>query len=88
MFVPNAFTPDGDGINELFKAVGPSAQAMKLSVFNRWGEQLFHTENINIGWDGLYGGALQKQDVYIYKLKYCDEDRVGHVTLLVGDPDR
>lgn len=88
MFVPNAFTPDGDGINDLFKAVGPSAQAMKLSVFNRWGEQLFHTENINAGWNGLYGGAAQKQDVYIYKLKYCDEDRVGHVTLLVGDPDR
>ncbi|MCC6841196.1 MAG: PKD domain-containing protein [Flavobacteriales bacterium] len=75
---PNAFTPGNngptDGVydpnsfdNAIFHPMSSGVVAYKLQVFNRWGELLFVTEDIDIGWDGYYRGQLSKQDVYVWK---------------------
>jgi len=90
VYVPNAFTPDGDGINDLFIPVVNALDPEKyeLFVFNRWGEIIFNTESITTGWDGSHKGIKSKQDVYVWKIVAKDiiegKKRVyyGHVSLL------
>jgi|GEM_PF-2810756 len=68
--VPNTFTPDGDGINELFLPVlvGNSTEDFRLSIFNRWGELIYETANTGSGWDGTMGGTKVQDGVYVWKL--------------------
>jgi gliding motility-associated-like protein len=90
VYVPNAFTPDGDGINDIFipSVLGLDPLGYEFMIFNRWGELFFQTSNVNVGWDGTYRGVDCKEDVYVWKLKGRDrrtkEERnyIGHVTLL------
>lgn len=85
LYAPNAFTPNGDGINDVFAVVG-SAEDAHLAVFDRWGELIFNGEIMT--WDGSYKGAAPKEDVYVYTLNYRSlcrtgrEELVGHVTIL------
>lgn len=65
-YVPNTLTPNGDGINELFKGYGIGIDSYVLRVFNRWGELLFETNDLSEGWDGTYQGALCPQGSYVY----------------------
>ena len=87
LFAPNAFTPDGDGINDEFVITGYGEREVELMIFNRWGEQVFNTKSLTDPWNGTYSGQI-KQDVYVYKLKYngeCTNDEtsiIGHVTLV------
>jgi gliding motility-associated-like protein len=87
---PNAFTPDGDGFNDLFGAVGHSIEKFELEVFNRWGELIFHSDSPEQWWDGTYNGTPVQTGVYVYR--YTAAGRhfpvttgFGHVTLLRGD---
>lgn len=88
LYVPNAFSPNGNGLNEIFKPIGlPFAKAFRMEIYNRWGELLFVSEDVQIGWDGTYMGEAVKQDVYLYKITatdYNDELHTdkGTVTLL------
>jgi gliding motility-associated-like protein len=89
IYIPSAFTPNGDGINELFKAEGSFVKSFEMSIYNRQGELLFFTDTIEKGWNGsVNGGAYFAQDgVYIYKYKaenYLGEkiSDTGHVTIL------
>jgi len=88
MFLPNAFSPDGDGVNDVFSMAGFGERGVELTIFNRWGEQLWQTQNVDQGWDGTYKGSLVKNDVYVYEIRYigiCDAAevrRIGHVTVL------
>ena len=89
LFAPNAFTPDGDGINDVFAVTGFGEERTELLIFDRWGEQLYATTDLSKPWDGTYSGALVKQDVYVYRLKYnahCDQGNeklvYGHVSVL------
>lgn len=87
VFIPNAFTPGNDPINNSFKVYGNLLGDVELSVFNRWGERIFFSMDQNEGWDGTYGGTRCKQDVYVYMLRYRDHRKeekklVGSVTLL------
>lgn len=88
VFAPNAFTPDGDGVNDVFRIAGFGEKTVKLSVFNRWGEELWTNEGFEPFWDGRYNGSVVQDGVYVYLLKYtgvCDaEERevVGHVTVV------
>ena len=93
VFVPNTFTPDGDEHNQEFAPTtipGLKLFSYSMKIYNRWGEQVFESNNINFGWDGTYGpGAKQAQEgVYIWKITYHDQnsnerkEMVGHVTLL------
>jgi gliding motility-associated-like protein len=93
-YVPNTFTPNGDGANEEFIPVINDVidpMSYKLLIFNRWGELIFESQNKDYGWDGTYGqnGGFNCQDgTYTWKLyfKLSNEDSnriyVGHVNLL------
>lgn len=74
-FMPNAFTPNGDGNNDVFKGKGTFTEAFKdfsLSIWNRWGGKIFETNNPDEGWNGRKNnvGDLLPQGVYIYQLQY------------------
>jgi gliding motility-associated-like protein len=68
--IPNAFSPDGDGLNDWFlprELLSSGLRAFKMNIYNRWGENIFSTEAIDgRGWDGKYNGKLQSLGVYVY----------------------
>jgi gliding motility-associated-like protein len=73
IFIPTAFSPNRDGLNEIFKPEGMSyVNEYKLEIFNRWGELLFKTNDINQGWDGTYLGQPVFEGVYVYKISIMD----------------
>ena len=91
LYIPNTFTPDGDEFNHTFQPIYSDAfddLNYELTIFNRWGEVIFQTNNKNIGWDGSYNGVLQPNGVYTYsvQLKRKSNDSVktyhGHINLL------
>ncbi|HWB63317.1 MAG TPA: PKD domain-containing protein, partial [Chitinophagales bacterium] len=67
--VPNAFTPNGDGVNDVVKVEGSGIVAITFRIFNRWGEKVFETHDKNVGWDGTYKGVLQEVEVYTYTVE-------------------
>ena len=70
LFVPNVFTPNGDGNNDVLKVYGTAVWKAKLTIFNRWGEKVFESSNAIIeGWDGYFKGELAPIDVYTYSLE-------------------
>ncbi len=74
MLFPNVFTPNGDGINDTFRGYGRYVGAYALTIFSRWGEVVFHTEDFrNPGWDGLYRGERAPAGVYVYQAQITDE---------------
>ena len=87
VFIPNAFTPNGDKNNELFIPVGYGITEMRLTIFDRWGHLVFKSNGETIGWDGKKNGQLCEQGVYIYQaeitsLSGTNLKKTGHVTLL------
>jgi gliding motility-associated-like protein len=87
-YIPNAFSPNGDGINETFNVYTFGARQYRLSVFDRWGGEVFTSRNIDLGWDGNQNGKELAPGVYVYDvyLQYIDNSRPvrkrGSVTLL------
>ena len=68
--VPDAFTPNGDGINDCFKVqYWGVVKSFELSVFNRWGVRVFYTQNLSDCWDGRFNGVEQPSGAYIYQIK-------------------
>lgn len=82
IFVPNTFTPNGDGRNDLLKVYGNYMATMEFRVFNQWGELIFFTNDINKGWDGTHKGVAQPTGVYAYTLKVVLQDNT--VTVKTG----
>jgi gliding motility-associated-like protein len=79
-FVPNSFTPNNDGNNDALQIfTGCDIMDLQFSVFNRWGERVFYTEDINEGWDGTFSGSISPTGVYIYKLEYTSANFKGEV---------
>ena len=68
MFIPNAFTPNHDGLNDVFKPAGMYILEYKLQIFSRWGEQIFESSDLNTGWDGRFKGAECPTDNYFYQV--------------------
>ena len=68
LFVPNAFTPNGDEKNEVFMPVARGVTRYMLEVFDRWGQPIFMTQNILEGWNGFYKGKLCETDIYIWRI--------------------
>jgi gliding motility-associated-like protein len=67
--VPTAFTPNGDGINDVIYVDGWGIKKLiYFRVFNRWGQFLFESNDISVGWDGMYKGAPQNVDTYVYQV--------------------
>ncbi len=87
LYVPNTFTPNDDGDNDIFYAVSGSVKKFSMRIFDRWGEEVFTSANIHEGWNGSYRGLEAKQDVYVFRIeatfsngKY--EEILGQVNLL------
>ncbi|MBS1647885.1 MAG: gliding motility-associated C-terminal domain-containing protein [Bacteroidetes bacterium] len=75
LYVPNAFTPNGDGLNDIFTAVGEGINTFSLDVFDRWGLLIYHSNDITKGWDGTYGEKntqILQEDVYVWKIDATD----------------
>ena len=70
LFIPNAFTPDNDGLNDVFKPVCEGITNYDLMIFTRWGEMIFESADKNSGWDGKYKDALAQLSIYVYVLQY------------------
>jgi gliding motility-associated-like protein len=66
VFIPNSFSPNGDGNNDFFEIYGANIKALRLTIFNRWGEKVFESTDQFWGWDGTYKGKLQNPSVYTY----------------------
>jgi gliding motility-associated-like protein len=82
LWVPSAFTPNGDGRNDVFYVEATGTNRFKMSVFDRWGLQIFTTTDRNIGWDGTYKGGPCQQDAYDYLIEY--DDRIGYLRNRTG----
>jgi trimeric autotransporter adhesin len=89
--VPNAFTPDGDEFNNTFKPVfysGYDPYSYTLTMYDRWGEILFESHDVELGWDGTYNNELAKEGIYTWTIKFKDIDNdkkmvySGHVSLI------
>src|SRR6185503_11479862 len=66
IFIPNTFTPNGDGLNDVFKVYGPIIATMHLKVFNQYGELICESHDMAYGWNGTHNGKLQPSGVYTY----------------------
>ena len=85
--VPNAFTPNGDGVNDQVHVKGFGIKNISWKIYNRWGTLVFQSSNFKQGWDGKYQGQLQPQDVYAYVLdvEFVNGEKFvkkGDITLL------
>ena len=72
IFIPNAFSPDGDGVNDYFKPDTRFIKSYTLSVFDRWGELIFYEQNSQNGWDGTYKGSKVSTGTYVFLLEGLD----------------
>jgi gliding motility-associated-like protein len=71
LYIPTAFTPNGDGLNDIFKAgFGENITQFKLSVFNRWGQKVFESSDIQKGWNGSFLGKPQPEGVFVWLISY------------------
>jgi gliding motility-associated-like protein len=87
IFVPNTFTPNGDGQNDILYVYGNSIAKLRLRVYNQWGQFIYESLNIQNGWDGTYKGQMQPNGVYVYQLEAEFNDgtkttKKGTITLL------
>ncbi len=87
LYVPNTFTPDGDGVNDVFFASGLEIDDFELLVFNRWGEQIWKGDNLRASWNGTYSGVQSPIDTYVWKIEYSEisgekHKLIGHVNLV------
>jgi gliding motility-associated-like protein len=79
-YVPNAFTPDGDGVNEVFYCLGSGILEFDLKIFDRWGNFIFTSDDIQKGWDGKVNDYIDfsQQDVYVWKVAVVDLFKIKH----------
>ncbi len=93
VYVPNSFTPNGDERNDFFRAYGDNIAEFEMFIYNRWGQLIFHTEEIDHAWGGFFEGEPVQQDVYTWKVIYRPrasfngplshtKELIGHVTLI------
>lgn len=86
-WIPNAFTPDNDGKNEIFKGKGEEIDEFSMYIFDRWGHEIFQTQSLDYGWDGTINGNMAPVGVYVYLVKLKDfrgkaHHYEGHVSLI------
>ncbi|MFW6224420.1 MAG: gliding motility-associated C-terminal domain-containing protein [Bacteroidota bacterium] len=70
VYVPNAFTPNADGSNDIFRAYGVAVESFRMHIYDRTGNIIFETENINEGWDGNHLDRPANEGVYLYRIVY------------------
>ena len=90
MYAPNAFTPDGNEFNQSWRMylVGLDVFDIEINIYNRWGERVWQSFDVEVPWDGTYNGQIVPGGVYTWTLRAGDMntdenyERVGHVTVL------
>ncbi len=90
IYCPNAFTPNADGLNDVFRPKGFGITKYSLMIFNRWGEKVFQSSNIEDGWDGKFqgrGGPITEEGTYTWLINVTNvygkaHELKGHVTLI------
>lgn len=93
LYVPNTFTPNGDGTNDVWMVSGKNIGHFDLNVFDRWGNVIFHSEHPDHGWDGQINGQPAPNDVYVWRMEYrfiekvegdqgVNKKQLGHVTIM------
>ncbi len=87
IYVPNTFTPDGDRFNNDFRASTIGIQTLDISIFNRWGETVFTSNELDFIWDGTFDGQYVTDGTYSYKIRFLTNSErqktiVGHVNVL------
>lgn len=90
IFIPNAFTPDGDGINEIWKVQGSNISEFEVRIFDRWGKLVFQTTNIEQGWNGSHsdGSHHNNMTVYNFFIRYKGQtedetfERTGNISVI------
>lgn len=87
LYVPDVFTPNGDGLNDVFQPKGRGIRKYEFAIYNRWGTPMFRTTDFETGWDGITNGNMSENDSYIWKIHAVDaegktRDLSGHVSLL------
>jgi gliding motility-associated-like protein len=68
IYIPTAFSPNGDGINDMFITTPCFTQSFRIQIYNRWGQKVFESNDIQQGWDGFANGIRCQQGVYMYKI--------------------
>jgi len=69
LYAPNAFSPDGDGVNDFFSIKGQGAENFSLEVYNRWGQMVYQSDDLNEQWNGEYRGSQVPMGTYVYQVK-------------------
>jgi len=87
IFLPNAFSPDGDGLNDIWEVFGRNISTIDYTIYNRWGEKVYEALDSRIGWDGSYHDKKLTPGVYVFyvNITYIDGftiQRKGNITLL------
>lgn len=87
VFIPSAFSPNGDNANDIFFVRGANISDMEMAIYNQWGERLFFSDDQNVGWDGTYSGREVQLGTYVYIVRLTladgtEETLKGHVTVL------
>lgn len=78
LFIPDAFTPNGDGLNDIFKPSTIGIKEFTFQIFNRWGEDIYTSSSAEAGWDGTFKGSNAPQGVYVYLLSVVDINGNSH----------
>lgn len=87
IYIPNTFTPDGDKFNNVFSIMSYGLESLELHIFDRWGELIFTSNDINGGWDGTYKGSPIQDGTYVWKVNAIAKNgeklkKVGHVSVI------
>jgi gliding motility-associated-like protein len=82
LYIPNAFTPNGDGLNDYFLAEGKNIDTFSVKIFNRWGELIFESDNIYRGWNGKTNGKTAPQGTYVYIIQYRGYEISGNSSVI------
>ncbi|MEH3114073.1 Ig-like domain-containing protein [Pedobacter terrae] len=87
VYIPNAFTPNNDGKNDVFLVYGNTISSAKMSIYTQWGQLIFQSDNVANGWDGTFKGVNQQNGVYVYMVDITFSNgttsmRKGTVTLI------
>ena len=72
VFIPDAFTPNQNGLNEVFLPYTGGLKTFHLSIYNRWGQKIFESHDPNVGWDGRVNGVMAMDGIYVYDFRYSD----------------
>ncbi|RZK80532.1 MAG: T9SS type B sorting domain-containing protein, partial [Pedobacter sp.] len=87
IYIPNAFTPNNDGKNDIFLVYGTTIASVKMNIYTQWGQVIYQVDSTTTGWDGTFRGVAQPSGVYVYMIEVISNDgtkvmKKGTVTLI------